>query len=63
ERRLVVDEKSVEAFSDQFISAADLARALRRDTANLCRELYKDGIEPLIFDGDNRIIFRRQDVS
>ncbi|HRK41512.1 MAG TPA: hypothetical protein PLH11_00595 [Gemmobacter sp.] len=48
ERWLVVDEKSVESFSDQFISAANLARSLRRDTANLCRELYKDGIEPLI---------------
>ena len=41
---------------------ADLARELRRDTANLCRELDKNGVEPLIFNGENRIIFRRRDV-
>ncbi len=63
ERWLVIDEASVTTFGEQYISAAGLARELRRDTANLCRELYKNGVEPLVFNGENRIIFRRQDVS
>ncbi|SDG43070.1 TniQ protein [Celeribacter baekdonensis] len=63
ERWLVVDEASVTTFGERYISAADLARELRRDTANLCRELYKNGVEPLVFNGENRIIFRRRDVN
>ncbi|TDL87140.1 hypothetical protein E2L05_11450 [Meridianimarinicoccus aquatilis] len=63
ERWRVVDATSVAAFGEHYIAAADLAHELRRDTANLCRELYKNGVEPLIFNGENRIIFRRRDVS
>ena len=56
ERWRAVDEASIEAFGD-------LARELRRDAANLCRELYRNGVEPFIFNGENRIIFRRRDVN
>ena len=63
ERWRVVDEASVTMFGEHYISATDLARELRRDPANLCRELYKNGVEPLIFNGENRIIFRRRDVK
>ncbi|MBB3984951.1 hypothetical protein GGQ68_001267 [Sagittula marina] len=63
ERWRVVDEASVTIFAEHYISATDLARELRRDPANLCRELYKNGVEPLIFNGENRIIFRRRDVN
>ncbi|OWU67109.1 hypothetical protein ATO2_15925 [Roseovarius sp. 22II1-1F6A] len=59
----MVDEASVTIFAEHYISATDLARELRRDPANLCRELYKNGVEPLIFNGENRIIFRRRDVN
>lgn len=62
QRWKIVDKASVIKFSEQYISAAHLAREFGRDTANLCRELYKGGVEPLILSGENRIIFRRQDV-
>ena len=54
---------SVTKFSDRYVSAVHLASDLGRDTANLCSELYKEGIEPLILNGRNRIIFRRRDIS
>ena len=62
QRWKVVEAASVFEFEKEYISAKALAADLQRDPSNMCIELYKQGVEPLAINGNNRIVFRRRDL-
>jgi len=62
QRWKVVNATAVSEFDKEYVSAKALAAELQRDTANMCIELYKQGVEPLAINGNNRTVFRRRDL-